>query len=77
MFCSLREENPGQDVEVETACGEKRGSLRRKQGEGRRKRGWPKRRRLDAVMDDIKETGLPADEVYDIVYRPHIKVGIR
>ena len=55
----------------------KRGSLRRKEGEGRRKRGWPKRRRLDRVRDGIKEKRLSADEVYDIVYRPHIKVGIR
>ena len=66
----LREENPGQGVEVETACGEKRGALRSKEGEGRRKRGWPKRRRFDRVRDGIKEKRLSADEVYDIGYRP-------
>ena len=31
----------------------------------RRKRGRPKRRWLDKVKDDIKETGLSADDVYD------------
>ena len=31
----------------------------------RRKRGRPKRRYLDRVMDDIKEKGLSAEEVYD------------
>ena len=33
--------------------------------QGRRKRGRPKRRWLDKAMDDIKEKGLSADEVYD------------
>ena len=33
--------------------------------QGRRKRGRPKRRWLDKVMDDIKEKGLYADDVYD------------
>ena len=33
--------------------------------QGRRKRGRPKRRWLDKVKDDIKETGLSADDVYD------------
>ena len=57
-------------------------------GEKEEKRGRPKRRWLNKVKDDIKEKGLPADDVYDrvlhggvgpyvIVHRPHIKVGIR
>ena len=34
------------------------------------------------LMDDIKENGLSADDVYDmeayvIIHRPHIKVGMR
>ena len=33
--------------------------------QGRRKRGILKRRWLDKVKDDIKDTGLSADEVYD------------
>ena len=33
--------------------------------QGRRKRGRPKRRWLDRVKDDIKETELSANEVYD------------
>ena len=33
--------------------------------QGRRKRGRPKRRWLDKVKDDINETGLSADDVYD------------
>ena len=51
--------------------------------QGRRKRGRSKRRWLDKIKDDIKETGLSADDVYDratlrrIVHRPHIKEGIR
>ena len=46
----------------------------------------PKRIWLDRLRDDIKETGLSTDEVYDratwrrrayvIVHRPHVKVGI-
>ena len=32
--------------------------------QGRRKRGRPKRRWLDKVMDDIKEKGLSADDLY-------------
>ena len=33
--------------------------------QGRRKRGRPKKIWLDKVKDDIKETGLSADDVYD------------
>ena len=39
----------------------------------RRKRRRPKRRWLDKVKDDIKEKGLPADEVYD---RTWTRIGI-
>ena len=45
------------------------------------KRGRPKRRRLDRVMDDIKEMGTSErpsyTEEYSVRHRPHIKVGIR
>ena len=33
--------------------------------QGRRKRGRHKRRWLDKVKDDIKETGVSVDDVYD------------
>ena len=33
--------------------------------QGRRERGRPKKRWLDKVKDDIIETGLSADDVYD------------
>ena len=41
------------------------------------------RRWLDKVKDDIKEKGEEVNdrasslEAYDIVHRPHVKVGIR
>ena len=34
--------------------------------QGRRRRGRPKRIWLDKVKYDIKEKGLPADDVYDL-----------
>ena len=47
--------------------------------QGRRKRGIPKRRWLDKVKDDIKEKGLSADDVYDllkIIKGTHVRNGI-
>ena len=63
-------ESAGKKVELVWACDAKRGTLRRKKGDGNEITGEkeerrPKRRWLDKVMDDIKEKGLSADDMYD------------